>query len=218
MIELPLAETPSSIPALPAVDLYGAVHRGLRRELCKLLDRMGATSLEDADAWSSLTTSLEELLALLEHHFHHEDDHVHAALEEHNASAVASLKSDHDEHLAFHAELRALTRSVRTRGEPTTRRALYLRYGAYVGTSLVHMTDEEIRIQSLLEATYTADELQELEHRLIASISPSVMFEFMRIMLPAQPPEIREGMLEQARTAMPLQAFVALTSAMARAA
>ncbi|HVK73060.1 MAG TPA: hemerythrin domain-containing protein [Kofleriaceae bacterium] len=218
MTELPRTAPPSAIPALPAVDLYGAVHRGLRRELCKLLDRMGTTSLEDAAGWTSLTTSLEELLALLEHHFHHEADHLHAALAQHDAGAAAALEREHAEHLAFHAELRTLVRAVHARGEPGTRRALFLRYGAYVGASLVHMTDEELRVQALLDETCTADELQALEQRLLASIPPPVMFAFMCIMLPAQPPEVRAGMLAQARTGMPPQAFAALTDTLARAA
>lgn len=182
-------------PALPQKDMYGAVHRGLRWGLTRLLVRMGTHDIAAEKGTAPILDELRHLLVICESHLTHENEYIHTAVERRRAGAMSRLGRDHEEHEAAIAELRGFANEME-RAEPAQRRAewrrLYLRYSAFVGDNLVHMVDEEELSQAMLEQVYSAAELEQIQGALIRSIVPEEMLSFLRYMIPAQPPSERK--------------------------
>lgn len=202
-----------SEPRLPRVDLYGAVHKGLRYALSSLLTRMGAADFNDCARVAALLDDLDGVLYLVESHIAHEDRHVHPAIERKAPGASLHLMDEHRAHERAIEELRGLMTAMgagRPGAGPAIGRQLYLTYSRFVAESLLHMLDEESVMEPLLEGLYTTEELTALHDAIVASIGPDEMLAFTRVMVPANGTDVRVAMLSGAKTAMPLEAFARL--------
>lgn len=194
-----LAETGSLTDyCLPLVDLYGPVHKGLRLVLTELLNRMARTDTSDCDATERAVDDLDGLLYLCERHAEHESRHLHRAVELRRAGGSAALSHDHEQQRLEVLSLRSLALGLSTADEaerPRLWRALQLRFSRFVGENLVHMANEEERLQRELERLYDAGELAAIHGALVGSIGPEEMQAFMQPMLRAASPSERAAML-----------------------
>ncbi len=155
---------------LPSFDLYGQSHRALRAVVTELLVRMGRTAAtDDADVLARLD-ELDVVFDAIASHLAEEATFLHVALERKLPGAAIRLDIEHAEQARAMEELRAL--AMRIRREPSQRavrfRVLYLRYAAFVGEALVHMSDEELRTQTLFDDLFTAEEQRALHDALCA--------------------------------------------------
>lgn len=208
---------PSRVPALPRVDLYGGVHRGLRLGHTKLLTRLGTTSYTERDGLERALDELEAFLDLAALHLAVEERHYHPALEARHPHASDVLDGQHREHERSFAELRVLAAklsasSVET--APVIGRALYLRYASFVADDLAHMAEEELVILPMFHALYTDEELGAIQLKLVAEIPPREKLEFLRLMLPASNHEQRVDQLAGLKRTLPAPAFATLVSAL----
>jgi hypothetical protein len=169
---------PSTLRALPRVDLFGPIHRAIRCALSELLVAMGATCLSDEAAVSHLLEQLDEALVLCEDHRGHEDGFVMSALAERLRGKLDSMERAHAGQPVIVAELKALATTLRTTGEafrPVAGRTLYLHFSTFVADLFLHMAEEEQVVQPLLERSFTDDELRDVHARLLASLTPAQM-------------------------------------------
>lgn len=203
----------------PRFDMYGPIHKALRRSMASVLTRMGVVDFDDPSGGAgAVLEELEGLLAFSEAHIRHEDAFVRGALLERCPSVVPSLDDDHVEHARLVAELRALAAalvSARPEHRREVGRALYLQLGALVADTLVHMNEEERLVQGLLERHFTDAELVAIQERLLASIAPPEMLDTLARMLPAVSHPERVAILTGARASAPEEAF-AVVRALAR--
>ncbi len=198
--------------ALPFFDLYGDIHRALRVAMTDLLAGMGRTDPADARAVLARLDELEGMLDAMASHIAHEATFLHVALERRLAGGAIRLDIEHAEHARAMEELKELAEGVRgadSPRRPASYRALYLRYAAFVGESLVHMSDEELTTQALFDDLFTAAELHALHAALLASIPPPEMMRTLQIMIPAIDVASRTRLLAGAKAAMPPEAFAA---------
>ena len=203
----------------PQPDLYGPVHKGLRREMCGLLTRMSSVSFADAAQTQEILGDLRHVLDLCTHHLKHENNFFHVALEERAKGASAQKAQEHAEHEKEIAELQGLAQSLEKASGPERLahgRKLYLYFSKFVGENLVHMAEEELQMQPQLDEKYTGEELMALEGRLLASIAPDVMMAFMRGMIPAMNRDERAGMLGGMKMGAPPEAFNAVLQVAAK--
>jgi hemerythrin-like domain-containing protein len=203
-------ETALAIPALPQVDIYGPVHKGLRFTQCGLLTRMGSVDLLDKTSRQMLLDDLEGLFCMIESHMHHEDRFIHPALERRRAGSSAGLDDAHEAHRRDIIELRALATALESAlatSAPAIARRLYQKFSAFVADDFEHMRVEEEVIQPLLEELYSREELLSIEEALVASIPPDVMMAFLRVMVPAICPEERVKLLSKPKAEMPAEVF-----------
>jgi hypothetical protein len=89
---------PSRVPALPRVDLYGGVHRGLRLGHTKLLTLLGTTSYTDRPSAERALDELEAFLDLAGLHLAIEERHYHPALEARMPQGAVVLDEQHRAH------------------------------------------------------------------------------------------------------------------------
>ncbi|MFD1944075.1 hypothetical protein [Paradevosia shaoguanensis] len=194
-------------------DIYGIVHKGLRRAQCELLARLGRADFSDDAATTQLLGDLRALLALAAAHVEHEDHHIHSALHARGAVSTDKLDDQHDHHRAAFIDLERMIAAVEVapamrRGAPGRR--LYIAFALYVGHDLEHMHEEETVTAPILWSLFTQQELLEIEMRIIGSLPPEKNMAFMRIMIPAISPQERAMMLGGMKQSAPVEVFNAV--------
>jgi hypothetical protein len=195
---------------VPPVDLYGPIHKALRWAFCRVLSRMGSTSLSDDAEVTAVLCEVQDLVVGLESHIAHEERFIHPAIEERRPGGVAAIMEEHLEHANMMGAIRVLIGAIRT-GSPSTRpalwRALYLCFADLLAENIHHMAEEEEVIQPLLEELYSTDELHELHDRLVSSIPAEEMIASMKILLPANDIDFRLAVLNGAKHSLPPEVF-----------
>lgn len=197
---------------VPSFDLYGNVHRALRAMMTDVMIRMGRTVPADAREVGARLDELEGICEAMTSHIAHEANFLHVALERRLAGSALRLDIEHAEHVRAMEDLRALVVRVRRADaarRPAYYRALYLRYTAFVGEALVHMSDEEARTQAMFDELFSAAELELIHAELIASIPPPELMRSLQAMIPAVDLESRVTLLLGAKAQMPPEAFAA---------
>lgn len=211
-----MTHTHASITAVPDLDgrydLYGAVHKGLRKAGCELLVRLGATDFDKPEESEEVLALLRAYLMLAAAHVGHEDDHIHSALAT-RGGATDTVDHQHDEHRQAFVDLESLACAVET-AWPMHRRAtgrrLYLAFCAYLADDLAHMHEEETLTAPSLWQHFTDDELSAIELRIISSLSPEKNMAFMRVMIPAMNGLERALMLGAMQKGAPREVFDAV--------
>ena len=204
---------------LPQVDVYGAVHKGIRYALLDLLRRMGTVAPTDTSGVEMVLDDLDGAFYLCAAHAAQEDRYVHSVIEGARPGALARFD-------AVHAALGEILEALRTAtGEvlcaapelrPGRFRLLYLRYATFVAQALEHMSEEEIEVQALLEQLFSLEQLRAIQHSMLGSIGPEELLVFLRVMVPAAAPHERAALLAQPRAALSRDAFEAVMSTVKR--
>jgi hypothetical protein len=196
------------------VDLYFAVHKGLRYAMQATLLRLGQLDSEDLGEVSESLGQLRDLLVWMEEHLSIEDKFVHAAIETRRPGALlARLRDEHEGHGRAFSLLRADADGLeRSLGESSGTRAawaarLYIAFSRFVGDNLVHMALEETDLNALLWELFTDQELGGIFHAILASESPEQLGRSVRWVLPALSPAERARVLGGARASIEPQVF-----------
>lgn len=193
-------------------DLYGAVHKGLRKAGCDMLIRLGSADFAHDQEAASVLESLRLFLMLAAAHVVHEDDNIHGPLQQRGVS-TETVDHQHDDHRAAFDQLAALADEVEKAWplhKAAAGRRLYLAFAAYLAEDLAHMHEEECVTAPLLWKNFTDDELIGIEMRIIASLPPEKNMAFMRMMIPAMNPAERTAMLDAMRRGAPPEIFQAV--------
>jgi hypothetical protein len=200
----------------PETEFYGPVHKGLRYVLSSLLTRLGTCAWDDAEGVAKALDDLEGVLYMFAGHAAHEDTYVQVALEARRAGSTVSTGRGHERQERMIAELRALSTAFAGAQRGAQRglwRTIYLRYAEFAGENLMHMSEEELVQQPLLEALYTKEEIADIHRRLMSAIGPEEKFRVLRVMFLGATAAERVALLENIKHAMPRPALGALLKA-----
>lgn len=205
-----LAQPQTAAKAAPRHDGYLGIHKALRLFMCDTLTRIGRTDpTDDAEVRSTLA-QLDELLALCELHIKDENDFIHPALEKARHGSSALIDDQHVHHHEAIADLRDLAGLVTdTRGDARhgALNRLYRAMALFVADNFQHMNIEETAHNAVLWAHYTDEQLQAIEHALVASIPPQAMMQALHWFLPGLNAVERAGMLQGMQAGMPPPVF-----------
>jgi hypothetical protein len=202
------ALTTPSYFVLPArVDLYAAIHKGIRLFMSDTLSRVGRLDIDDAKECHAALDQLQGLLDFCSGHLAHENAFVHTAIEARRPGVSSSIASEHQEHADAIAALGA--EAIALRALPTAAGAhrLYRHLALFVAENLEHMNVEETVHNAALWEAYTDAELLDIHQRLVASVPPAEMAIVLRWMVPAMAPAERAMMLGGMQQQMPPEAM-----------
>ncbi len=213
-IDLPHAAAPLVKSDAPRMDLYMSIHKAMRQFMFDTVYRIGRMDISDE---AEMVATLDQLDALLDEcagHLKRENDFVHPALESRAAGSSNRIMEEHFDHIDAIDALRNEVLALRN-GLPENRailsRALYLHLTLFVADNLVHMHVEESAHNSILWAKFSDAELEEIHHRILASIDPTEMVSVLRHMVPAISHQERVGMFSAMQASpMPREAFNAV--------
>ncbi|EGF92587.1 hypothetical protein ABI_10240 [Asticcacaulis biprosthecium C19] len=169
-------------------DLYGFIHKGLRKAQADMLVRLGNEDMITASGRQTLA-DLRRLLALAALHIKHEETFIHPHMED-----AGLLERQHDHHRDTFQRLENLIRGIEGAPSvlvPAHARRLYLAFGHYVAQDLLHMYEEETVAQPHLWASMTDAQIGAIEGAIMRSISPQNMAAFMDLIVPALSPAER---------------------------
>jgi hypothetical protein len=205
--------TPAAVARLPQVDVYGAVHKGVRYALLDLLRRMGTVAPSETSEVDMVLDDLEGAFYLCAAHSAQEERYVHAVIENESPGALVRLDAAHAGLGDILEQLREATAAVQC-ADPDARpglfRALYLRYSSFVAQALQHMCEEEIEVQALLERMFLPEKIRTIQHGMFTSIGPEELLVFLRVMVPAATPNERAVLLAQPKASLSREAFEAI--------
>ena len=200
-------------------DPYLVIHKGLRALMTDTLQCVGRMDPSDDEDTAQVLAQLRECVSLAETHLHHEDLHVHPAMEARAPGSTRSVEADHLSHRKAMTEiLDGCTTVERSTGDARVAAALalYRRLALYVADDLVHMHAEETENNAVLWATYSDDELHAMVERLVASIPPATNAKLARWMVASSSPDERAALLRGVRQTMPAGVFAAMLGALAQ--
>ncbi|KRB20993.1 MULTISPECIES: hemerythrin domain-containing protein [Mesorhizobium] len=200
-------------------DLYGLIHKGLRKAQCELLARLGSADFDDAAATAPLLADLRTILMLGASHLAHEDRYIHQPLEARVRASTDRLEHQHDDHRLAFAELEDMIRAIEEApldARASLGRRLYIAFTVFVGHDLEHMHEEETVTAPQLWANFTDAELQGIEMAIIGSLTPEKNLAFMRLMIPAMSRSERAALLGGMKVSAPADAFAAVIEFAAR--
>lgn len=207
----PARTAPAAPPPSGRLDLYAGIHKALRLCMTRTLTAVGSTDASDAAEVAATLDRLEKLLTLCELHLHDEHTFVHPALERARPGTAARIAAEHVHHAEAIADLRELAACVaagRDGARASALERLYRALALFVAENFQHMHVEETVHNPVLWAAYADDELQAIEHAIVASIPGPVMAEALHWFIPALSAPERAAMLGGMQAGMPPEAFL----------
>lgn len=191
-------------------DIYGFIHKALRKAQCEMLVRLGQAG---ADIAPDLLAELRDLLELGRLHISHEEAHIHTALDLRAPRMSLGLQAQHDGHRDGFRVLETLIAAVEQ--APVTERrdavrALYLAFSAFVARDFDHMLEEETVHNETLWSHFVDAELIAVEGGIVSSLTPEKAIRFMRLMVPAISRDERHILLGGMKANAPAEAFMAV--------
>jgi hypothetical protein len=198
---------------LPQVDVYGAVHKGIRYALLDLLRRMGTVAPNDGSGVEMVLDDLDGAFYLCAAHSAQEERYVHAVIEAESPGALSGFDAAHAALGEVLESLREATGAVlcaKPAARPGLFRLLYLRYSSFVARALEHMSDEELVVQALLERLFPPERIRDIQINMLGSIGPEELLVFLRVMVPAATPNERAALLASPKASLSRDAFEAI--------
>jgi hypothetical protein len=176
-------------------DIYAPIHKALRLFMTDTLQQLGRLDLDDPQGVLAGLDRLDSLLGAARCHLQHENDFIHPALEARRSGVSERIAAEHREHLDAIAMLSSQAAALRAEPGPAAAHRLYRQLAAFIAENFEHMDVEETRHNQVLWAAYDDAELREIEGRILASIGPQEMSQWLRWLIPALRPAERTQLI-----------------------
>lgn len=202
--------TPAAVAARH--NIYGFIHKALRRFMADTLQRLGALDVADAAQSDAVLAQTRELLGFCRMHLEHENHFVHPALDACAPGSAARIAGEHLHHeedialLLDQVDAVAAARADAAACDAAAGR-LYRHMAVFVGDNLLHMDYEEREHNATLWAHYSDAQLLAIGGRIVATLTPAANAMAMRWMLPAIHHRERLQLLRGLRANAPAQVF-----------
>jgi len=198
------------VDAVPAIDLYRDIHKGIRAELFGTTMQAGTTDPSDRGSRLALSGRVETLVATLHSHAEHEDTGVQPAIEKVLPAAAERIVADHDLLDRRIVDIHEMALTVAEAGALTARdlgHELYLELASFTSAYLEHQNLEERVVMPALAAALGPLAVLEIHAGIIGSIPPPEMAEALAMMIPAMNVDDRTELLGGMRAGAPAEVF-----------
>jgi hypothetical protein len=179
---------------LARVDLFTAIHKGLRVLLFDLTAAAARLDHQRSEAVDVVVAEVERAIGFLDEHAEHEERHVAAALRGVAPEVEAALAAEHRALEARHRDAAAAAFALA--GAAPVRRGREARRLCHVldqltAAHLLHMHREETAANQALWGALDDLQLMAIRARLIGGIAPARLAEWRALVLPALDPTER---------------------------
>ncbi|MCC6730975.1 MAG: hemerythrin domain-containing protein [Chthonomonadales bacterium] len=201
--------------AVHQVDLYGKIHKALRRMLSSFISRVGALDWDDVAAVAALKPDWALIQQELHRHHGHEEQHIHSLLARGAPGSVRELEADHSANLSLLEDLNRRFLCLADGAAPADRRAalgdeLFQALNLFYARLLGHMHREDVEAQRVLDSTCSQQELAAALGAIVGSIPPAEMLVLAGHMFPAISLPERAEILGGIKASAPPQAYAAM--------
>jgi Hemerythrin HHE cation binding domain len=194
------------------LNIYGAVHKGIRARLAALVEQSGRTDFSRARDIATLQQELTDTFTLLEQHAAKENRFINPLIRSYAPRVAAALDGEHHEQEERMKDLRDRLANVRSGAAdaPATGHAFAVALSRFVGELVVHMADEEEKGMVALWEALDDGVLFEVHAAILASIPPDELMHFVTWMLPAMNAPERLELMAGVRTGAPPEGWNAM--------
>ncbi len=169
------------------LDLFLAVHKGIRAELFEMARQVARSDFSELAEARAAEARVQRCFGFLEEHARHEDEVILRELQPLAPVLCAEL---HNEHSRIDGLMLEVVRLL-SRLEPAAPaervalgRRLHGALGCFLAEYLRHMEREEGEVNRMLWANRSDEQLGELHSRIVGSIEPARMGEWIELILP----------------------------------
>lgn len=190
-------------------NFYGTIHKAIRVLMLDLVRKSGRLDFTDARAVAEFRGEVAQAFDLLESHAEHENTFIGPVVEQHAPELSHHVAPTHEEQEHEIDELAAMLEAIdpRAADAPVHGHAFVVALSRFFGDLMMHMADEEEQIMPALQAVMTDAELIAVEERIVASIPPEKMVQYLSIMIPAINTPERIELLDGARATAPPEVY-----------
>jgi len=176
-------------------DLYGPVHKALRKQHAVWLQRLGSADFSGDIA--ALLDAFRQHLQMAAVHLFDEEAFIHHRLEARSPGATLTLERQHAGHHQHLDSLRAMAAALQgaLQRDATSGHALYLAFSQVVADDLQHMAYEETVVWPQLCALFSDAELQGIEADIVANLPATLAAAITAAMVSAVNPAQRLRLL-----------------------
>lgn len=169
------------------LDLYRNVHKGIRVMMFDLVAKAGRLDFTDAEALREFRAQVRDVVELLTSHAHTEDTFVMPLVKQLSPTLHQELNEEHEDQEARLPYLVAALEQLDPKHPAAADRghSWSVQLSRIVGELVVHMADEEEKINPILWHGLTEEKLIETEQQLVGSIPPEKMARYLTWMFPA---------------------------------
>jgi hypothetical protein len=160
-------------------NIFNQIHKGLRAMLYETALKLQHTDFQINDDAETTIAAVESALHIFHTHAHHEDSFVLPAIQSYEPALVQSFEDEHvmDDSLAEQvSEKIGLLKSQTTdSGKISAGYDLVQSFQDFIAFNLYHMNKEEDKINKVLWAHYSDNDLMQITHQIIENIPPAEM-------------------------------------------
>ncbi|MBB6092603.1 hemerythrin-like domain-containing protein [Povalibacter uvarum] len=191
-------------------NIYRAIHKGLRGFMTDTLLRVGRMDVNDECERNQAIEQVRGLLAMCEGHLVHENEYVHPAIDAVVSGGADETAADHVGHIvAIRTLQQQIAQFEAANGAKRVILAaeIYLDLSTFVAENFEHMAVEETHNHAALARNYSDEEMRDIEHRIVASMTPEQSLAGLRWMLPHVNADERAHMLGGMKAGAPAEVF-----------
>ncbi|HEY0142853.1 MAG TPA: hemerythrin domain-containing protein [Thermoanaerobaculia bacterium] len=169
------------------LDLYRNVHKGIRMMMFDLIQKSGRLDFTDATALGEFRGEVRDIVELLTSHAHNEDTFKMPLLRKLSPTLHQELTEEHEDQEARLPRLVEMLEQLDPNDPEAADRghAWSIQLSRLIGELLVHMADEEEKINPILWHGLTDEVLHQAEQQLVGSLPPEKLARYLTWMLPA---------------------------------
>ncbi|HRD39271.1 MAG TPA: hemerythrin domain-containing protein [Bacteroidia bacterium] len=189
---------------------YAASHKGLRNILSQFSLLAGKTNYSSIKEVNKLKKLGDEMIFLLTHHLHTENDDLLKPLEERVKGASEHDLHDHERLEKIQADIAFQLSKLDGTQDEETGHLFYLAFTNFHSQYLEHILQEELVTEKLLLDNFSAEELQENSMKIMQKVEFPVILMSLKYIIPAQSLNENIKILTAFKTNAPAEALKAV--------
>lgn len=189
---------------------YAASHKGLRNILSQFSLLAGKTNYADLQEVDKLKKLGDEMIFLLTHHLHTENDDLLRPLEGRVKGASEHDLHDHERLEKIQADIALQLSKMDGTQDEENGHSFYLAFTNFHSQYLEHILQEELVTEKLLLDNFTAEELQENSTKIMQKVEFPVILMSLKYIVPAQSLNENIKILTAFKTNAPAEALNAV--------
>lgn len=189
---------------------YATSHKGLRNILSQFSLLAGKTDYGNLPEVHRLQVLGKEMIFLLTHHLHTENDDLLQPLEERLHGASQHDLADHERLEQIQADIARQLAALNGTQTPEEGHSFYLAFTSFQSQYLEHILQEELVTEKLLQAHFTNDELKANSARIMQKVDFQVVLQSLKYIVPAQSLPENTELLRTLKANAPAEALQAV--------
>lgn len=158
------------------VNIFNQIHKGLRAMLYDTGLALQLTDFTNAKEAEEVLAKLEMVLNAFLKHAEHEDHFILPVVEKHSKELMQEFDQEHEKDEFMTHRLHSLVNTFQQNNSDQARvengEKIFRAFNEFIAFNLYHMNKEEEKLNQLLWAHYTDEQILDIQRELVKTIAP----------------------------------------------